>query len=182
MIQIFLNVTDHCVNEPNRSRRPASPRPLKEQRLQKRIKVSLGSVKPGKEVWCRNCGNKKCKDSNQCLAKVKECKKCNIMGNFAHVCRGGSATNHIEANLTTSWMQNDPILGNIKVINTHFFIIFKNCLSSSMEIWYTYMQRLFAMHQALAKMMALARKSLWWPFIANDVANMALSCKPCQEK
>jgi hypothetical protein len=37
------------------------------------------------------------------------------------------------------------------------------------------------MHQAEAKMMARARKSLWWPFITNDVANMALTCRPCQE-
>ena len=37
------------------------------------------------------------------------------------------------------------------------------------------------MHQPKAKMMARARESLWWPFITNNVANMALSCKTCRE-
>ena len=37
------------------------------------------------------------------------------------------------------------------------------------------------MHQAGDKMMARARKSLWWPLITRDVNNAALTCKPCQE-
>ena len=66
-------------------------------------------------------------------------------------------------------------------IDSDNFVVYKNRLFIPTELRYTYLQRLLAMHQAEAKMMARARKSIWWPFITNDVANTALSCKTCQE-
>ena len=78
--------------------------------------------------------------------------------------------------LASFWQYRDDLY-----IDSDNFIVYKNRLFIPTELRYTYLQRLLAMHQAEAKMMARARKSLWWPFITNDVANMALSCKTCQE-
>ena len=44
----------------------------------------------------------------------------------------------------------------------------------------TYLQRLHSMHQGSGKMMARARTSLWWPFMARDISNHAKSCLPCE--
>ena len=78
-----------------------------------------GSVKPGDDTRCRNCGNKKHKDSNQCPARGKECKKCNKIGHFAQVCRSGPTANRIEADPATSCLEVDPYLGNIEIGNTN---------------------------------------------------------------
>ena len=44
----------------------------------------------------------------------------------------------------------------------------------------TYLQRLYFMHQSSNKMMGRARASLWWPFMARDIASHAKSCLPCE--
>ena len=44
----------------------------------------------------------------------------------------------------------------------------------------TYLQRLHSMHQSSGKMMARARASLWWPFMARDISSHAKSCLPCE--
>ena len=36
------------------------------------------------------------------------------------------------------------------------------------------------MHQSSGKMMARARASLWWPFMARDISNHSKSCLPCE--
>jgi hypothetical protein len=36
------------------------------------------------------------------------------------------------------------------------------------------------MHQAAPKMLARARRSLWWPFMARDIKNSVKTCEPCE--
>jgi hypothetical protein len=66
-------------------------------------------------------------------------------------------------------------------VDSDNFVVYKDRLFIPTELRKTYLLRLLSMHQAADKMMARARKSLWWPFITRDVQNMALTCKPCQE-
>ena len=44
----------------------------------------------------------------------------------------------------------------------------------------TYLQRLLSMHQAAPKMLARARRSLWWPFMARDIQQFSKTCEPCE--
>ena len=44
----------------------------------------------------------------------------------------------------------------------------------------TYLKRLLSMHQAAPKMLARARRSLWWPFMARDINLFSKSCEPCE--
>ena len=45
----------------------------------------------------------------------------------------------------------------------------------------TYLERLLAMHQAAPKMLARARRSLWWPYMTRDINAFAKTCQPCEE-
>jgi len=82
----------------------------------------------------------------------------------------------MEDSLTPFWQHKNDLY-----IDSDEFIVFKDRLFIPKELRKTYLQRLLSMHQAADKMMARARKSLWWPLITRDVQNMALTCKPCQE-
>ena len=44
----------------------------------------------------------------------------------------------------------------------------------------TYLKRLLAMHQAAPKMLARARRSLWWPYMTRDINTFAKTCEPCE--
>ena len=45
----------------------------------------------------------------------------------------------------------------------------------------TYLKRLLAMHQAAPKMLARARQSVWWPYMARDIGVFAKTCDTCEE-
>ncbi len=82
----------------------------------------------------------------------------------------------MEDKLAPFWQYRDDLY-----IDSDEFIVYKDRLFIPKELRRTYLLRLLSMHQAADKMMARARKSLWWPFITRDVQNVALTCKPCQE-
>ena len=44
----------------------------------------------------------------------------------------------------------------------------------------TYLKRLLSMHQAAPKMLARARRSLWWPYMARDIQSFSKTCEPCE--
>jgi len=45
-----------------------------------------------------------------------------------------------------------------------------------------YLDRLIGMHQGAGKLLQRARRTLWWPFMKNDINNAAKSCRSCAER
>jgi hypothetical protein len=45
-----------------------------------------------------------------------------------------------------------------------------------------YLERLMGMHQGYGKLMARARKSIWWPELPAELKVAANSCESCEER
>ena len=85
---------------------------------------------------------------------------------------------------------NDEIPENLKpyykvyqelTVDSDVFLCRNDALVVPHTLVKTYLERLLAMHQAAPKMLARARRSLWWPYMTRDINTFAKTCQPCEE-
>jgi hypothetical protein len=84
---------------------------------------------------------------------------------------------NLHPDLETFWSHREDLS-----IDNNGFIVKNDRLLVPAGLCQTHLQSLLAMHQQAEKMEALARRSIWWPFITRDIKNIAKTCLPCQEK
>jgi len=63
---------------------------------------------------CRNCGNKRHRDMNQCPARGKDCKNCQKIGHFSYVCLQGAQANQSETEPSSSRIEAEPTISNVE--------------------------------------------------------------------